>query len=85
MFNDEFLPGLILPPTLHGVLRKRLTEISVAIGIGNCLIAQARAEGLVEGLDLLKALELQQVERLYQLVEQTATARLVELQLERYG
>ncbi|WP_368491847.1 hypothetical protein [Pseudomonas sp. Hg5Tf] len=80
MSNGELLPGLVLPPTYHGTLRKRLTEISVAVSVSNCLIAQARAEGLVEALELLKALELQQIERLYLLIEQTTMARLSELQ-----
>ena len=72
MHNGEFLPGMTLPPSLHGGLRRRLAEISGAIGIGNCLIAQARVEGMVEALERLEAL-----------VEQTTTVRLQELERER--
>jgi len=75
----EFMPGLVLPPAYHGVLRQRVTEIKVANSAANCLIAQARAEGMVEALELLKALEADQIERLYLLIEQDATARLQEL------
>ncbi len=75
----EFMPGLVLPPAYHGVLRQRLTEIKVANSAANCLIAQARAEGMVEALELLKALEADQIERLYLLIEQDATACLQEL------
>ncbi len=73
----EFLPGLILPPVIHGQLRKRLAEITSADSAVNCLIAQARAESLVEALELLKALEVRAVERLYVLIEHAATARLL--------
>lgn len=75
----EFLPGLILPPVIHAQLRKRLTEIAVADSPVNCLIAQARAEGLVEALELLKAVEAAAVERLYLVIDQDATKRLEEL------
>lgn len=75
----EFLPGLILPPLIHAQLRKRLAEIDVADSPVNCLIAQARAEGLVEALELLKAVEPVAVERLYLLIDQDATQRLEEL------
>lgn len=30
MRNDEFLPGLVLPATYHGVLRQRLAELDNA-------------------------------------------------------
>ncbi|WP_406821524.1 hypothetical protein ACJA3S_08760 [Pseudomonas sp. KnCO4] len=80
MHNDEFLPGLVLPAAYHGVLRQRLAEVDVADTAVNCLIAQARAEGMVEGLELVQALDRARLERLYQLVLDTATARLAALQ-----
>ncbi|MDH1401240.1 hypothetical protein N5D79_08440 [Pseudomonas sp. GD03817] len=80
---DEFIPGLVLPPAYHGVLRKRLTEIDIANSPANCLIAQARAGGMVESLELLKALEADQIERLYLVVEQAAMARLQELERDQ--
>ncbi|MFW4929823.1 hypothetical protein ACOAO8_31215 [Pseudomonas aeruginosa] len=78
--EPELLPGLILPPSYQVVLRRRLAEVTNATSAANCLIAQARAEGMVEALELLKALDQQQVERLYLLIEQAATARLLELE-----
>ncbi|WP_409294878.1 hypothetical protein [Pseudomonas sp. KCJK8670] len=80
MRNDEFLPGLVLPAGYHGVLRQRLGEIDNAGTAVNCLIAQARAEGLVEALELLEALDSARIERLYQVVLETARARLAVLQ-----
>lgn len=75
----EFIPGLVLPPAYHGVLRKRLTEIDMTDSPADCRIAQARAEGMVEALELMNALEAGQIERLYLLIEQAATARQLEL------
>lgn len=82
MINDEFLPGLVLPAGYHGVLRQRLAEMANAGTAVNYLIAQARAEGMVEALELVKALDSPRIERLYQLVIETATARLDVLQRE---
>lgn len=82
MSNNEFLPGLVLPAAYHGVLRQRLAEMANAGTTVNCLIAQARAEGMVEALELVKALDSSRIERLYQLVVDTATARLDVLQRE---
>ncbi len=62
------------------LLDTETTGVATAASAANCLIAQARAEGMVEALELLKALEQQQVERLYLLIEQATTARLLELE-----
>ncbi|WP_282361229.1 hypothetical protein [Pseudomonas sp. PS01300] len=75
----EFLPGIIMPPEIHGLLRKRVTEIEVSDTAVNCLIAQARAESLVEALEILKAVDRLAVERLYVMIENMALARLAEL------
>ncbi|GLO25404.1 hypothetical protein [Pseudomonas putida] len=80
MRNAGEFPGLVLPPAYHGVLRKRLTEIDMANSATNCLIAQARAEGMVEALEMLNALQAGQIERLYVLIERAAMARLQELE-----
>lgn len=80
MGNDEFLPGLVLPAGCHGVLRRRVSEVDTADTAVNCLIAQARAEGMVEALELMHALDSGRIERLYQLVVDTATARLAALE-----
>ncbi|MEN5305381.1 hypothetical protein [Pseudomonas sp. TWI628] len=82
MANDEFLPGLVLPAGYHGALRQRLAEMANAGTAVNCLIAQARAEGMVEALELVKARDSSRIERLYQLVIDTATARLDALRRE---
>ncbi|MEW5606512.1 hypothetical protein [Pseudomonas juntendi] len=68
-----------MPPEIHGLLRKRVTEIEVSDTAVNCLIAQARAESLVEALEILKAVDRQAVERLYVMIENMALARLAEL------
>ena len=75
----EFLPGIIMPPEIHGLLRKRVTEIGVSDTALNCLIAQARAESLVEALEVLKAVPAQAIERLYLLIEDETQARLTEI------
>ena len=82
--SNELLPGLVLPPLFHGSFRKRLAEVTTASSAANCLIAQARAEGLVEALEgLIQGIPAQQIERLYLLVEGAATARLLQLEQER--
>ncbi|WP_110993130.1 hypothetical protein [Pseudomonas sichuanensis] len=75
----EFLPGIIMPPAIHGLLRKRLAQIESADSAVNCLIAQARAESLVEALEVLKAISDQAIERLYEVVEHLTQARLAEI------
>lgn len=76
----EFLKGLILPPVIHGHLRKLLTLVDTADSPVNCLIAQARAESLIEALELLKVTDSAAIERLYLLVDETVTQRMLELE-----
>ncbi|BDE75221.1 hypothetical protein [Delftia lacustris] len=79
--DHELLPGLVVPPAFHGTFRKRLAEVGTARSATNCLIAQARAEGLVEALETVThGINPVHIERLYLLIEQAATARLQELQ-----
>lgn len=78
----EFLPGITLPSAIHGQLRMRLGQIDTADSPVNCLIAHARAESLVEALEILKAIEAVAVERLYLLIEARMTVRLRELAQE---
>lgn len=66
--GGEFMPGLVLPLAYHGVLGKRLTQIDMTDSLADFRIVQARAEGMVEALELLKALEADQIERLYLVV-----------------
>ncbi|AXQ48889.1 MULTISPECIES: hypothetical protein [Pseudomonas] len=75
----EFLPGIIMPPEIHGLLRKRVAEIEVSDTAVNCMIAQARAESLVEALEVLKAIPAAAIDRLYMMIFHSAEARLAEL------
>ncbi|MCY1462632.1 hypothetical protein D9M71_804270 [compost metagenome] len=75
----EFLPGITMPPEIHGLLRKRLTEIEISGTAVNCLIAEARAESLVDALEVLKIVPAPGIERLYLLIEHSTQARLAEI------
>jgi len=77
--QGEFLPGIVMPPEIHGLLRKRLAQVEMADSAVNCLIAQARAESLVEALEVLKAIPAQAIEQLYEVVEHSTQARLAEV------
>lgn len=81
MGNDHPLPtGLIMPPAYEAALRKRLADIDQANSAANCLIAQARAEGMAESLETLThGIPAAQIERLYVLIEDATTARLLQL------
>jgi len=72
--------GLVMPAVLEAELRKELVRIEQADTPVNCLILQAGTEGLVKALELLKAIPAPDVERLYVLIENVATARLLELE-----
>ena len=72
----EFLPGIILPPAIHGLLRKRLAELDMCDTAVNCMILQARTESLVEALEILKAIPARDVERLYVLIDNMTQERL---------
>ncbi|MCX2708340.1 MULTISPECIES: hypothetical protein [unclassified Pseudomonas] len=76
MSTGEILPGITLPPVIHGLLRKRLTEIQVSDTAVNCLISQARAASLAEALEVLHAIPKDAVERLYVMIEHEASQRL---------
>ncbi|ABY97666.1 hypothetical protein HMH05_25875 [Pseudomonas sp. SbB1] len=75
----EFLPGIVMPPEIHGLLRMRVTQVEVSDTPVNCLIAQARAESLVEALEVLRAVPADAIERLYLVIESTTQSRLAEL------
>lgn len=85
MRNDnELVPGLVLPPAYHALFRRRLAEVEAAGSAVNCLIAQARAESLVEALEAVThGIAALHIERLYLLIEDAATARLAELEREQ--
>lgn len=73
------LPGIVMPPEIHGLLRRRVTQIDCCDTAVNCLIAQARAESLVEALEVLKALPADAIERLYMVIESATKTRMAEL------
>lgn len=77
--HGEFLPGIVLPQEVHGLLRMRLTEISVCDTVDNCLIIQARADSLVEEVALSKALPDEAIQRLYSLIRDVTERRIDEL------
>ena len=75
--GNELVPGLVLPPAYEAALRRRLVDIADASTPVNCLIAQARAEGLVECLETLtQGIPAQHIERLYLLIEDATNKRL---------
>ncbi|MGG5288864.1 hypothetical protein [Pseudomonas shirazensis] len=73
------MPGIILPPAIHGLLRKRLAELSMCDTAVNCMIFQARTESLVEALEILKAIPARDVQRLYVLIDNMTQDRLAEI------
>lgn len=75
----ELVPGLVLPPAIHGELRQLLARIEAA-GAAEYPRACARAEGVVRGLEVGQVLEQARIERLYLLIEDVATARALELE-----
>lgn len=60
---NELIPGLVLPPDIRGELRQLLARIETA-GAADCPRAQARAEGVVRGLEVGQVLEQAGIERL---------------------
>jgi len=65
---------------MHALMRKRLTEISVSETAVSCQVTQARAEGLLESLEITKAVPQPAVERLLKVIQEAAQARLAELE-----
>lgn len=74
------LPGLILPPGWAEQLRTLLARIEAADTPVNCLLAQERAMGRVEGLEMAKACDAQDLEQLFVLIDDAAQRRLQQLQ-----
>lgn len=72
----EFLLGIVMPPAIHCLLRRRVAEIEASGTPVNCLIAQARAESLVEALEVLKAIPADAVERLDLMIVQSRKSGL---------
>lgn len=80
--SGDLLPGLVLPAGWADELRKLLARIEQADTPVNCLIAQAFAEGVVQGLELAKAREADVLERLYMVIAAAASARLRRLECD---
>lgn len=78
----DLAPGLVLPADYQKGLRKLLARIEDASSATNCLLAQERAAGVVDGLEMSKALLPGVIERLHVLVDDAASARLLELEAE---
>lgn len=78
--EDELTPGLMMPRAWVFELRKLLDRINRADTVVNCLLAQERAEGVVQGLELSRSRDAATIERLYMLMGETAQSRLMQLQ-----
>lgn len=57
-----------------------LAEVDTADTAVNCLIA--RAKGLLEAMEMIQALDSSRIERLYLLIDEASTARLLQLDQE---
>ncbi|WP_210669016.1 hypothetical protein [Pseudomonas protegens] len=77
--TGDLLPGLVLPDGWADQFRKLLARIENADTPVNCLLAQERAEGVVEGLELAKARDADALERLYLLIAGAASMRLQQI------
>lgn len=80
--GDELIPGLVLPAGWATHLRKLLARIEDADTAVNCLLAQERAEGVVQGIELANARDSQTIERLYLLISGATEVRLRQLEDE---
>ncbi len=83
--SGDLLPGLVLPDGWADQFRKLLARIENADTPVNCLLAQERAEGLVDGLELAKARDAATLERLYLLFAGAASVRLQQLEPDSSG
>ena len=77
--SGELAPGLVLPPEIQSRLRLALASIESADSPVNCLIAQAKAEGVCLGLDMGHVLARSDIDRVEILVDDVASLRLAEL------
>lgn len=76
----EQLEGVGLPPRVRDQMEKHLSRIEITANPGALHLAQARAEGFVQGLEVAGALNAGTVEALYIAVDNEASARLMELE-----
>lgn len=80
--SGDLLPGLSMPAGWAEVFRQLLQRIERADTPINCLLAQERAEGVVEGLELAVARDALTIERLFVLISEVAIARLQQLEAD---
>lgn len=80
--DHELVAGLVLPVGWAAELRNLLARIEDADSAVNCLLAQERALGVVQGIELVKARDPGTIERLYLLIADTGQARLQQLETE---
>ncbi len=79
--RNGVLTAVVLPTAFDAALRRRLDDIDRANSAANCLIAQARAEGMVEALETVThGIPASHFERLYLVIEDATTARLLQLE-----
>lgn len=78
--SGDLLPGLVLPSGWADQVRKLLARIENADTPVNCLLAQERAEGVIEGLELARARDSATLERLFLLIAGAASVRLQQLE-----
>ncbi|MFO3721706.1 hypothetical protein [Pseudomonas sp. HLMP] len=76
------LARLLLPAGWAAELTKLLMRIEDASTPMNCLMAQERVEGVIQGLELARALDMATIERLYLLTANAADGRLRQLQYD---
>lgn len=76
----ELAPGLVLPADYQKRLRSLLAAIEEGSSLHNTENAQMLARGVVMGLELAKSLPAPLLETLHILIDNAATARLLELE-----
>ena len=80
MSAADQLAGVPLPPLVRDHALKHLERLERAEDAGTVRLALERAEGYAEGLEVILALNPAHVEALYIAFDNTARARLLELE-----
>ena len=77
--------GLKLPGYLEGKCQALLEDIQRADTVATAVLAEQRAAGFTEALELLKVMPPAELERLYEFYERALTGRIAELGIDRQG
>jgi hypothetical protein len=80
MSGADQLAGVPLPALVREHALKHLARLERAEDAGTVRLALERAEGYAEGLEVIRALNPADLEALYIAFDNTARARLVELE-----